>query len=244
MANILDNVDDWQHAVTTLVDHYTEEDLPFSSGEIAKEIREVRPELNFSVLWIGNFVRDLFYSGSIVYDIHGTSVQTCMVPRRTEGKMRTPEGVEVFVYASDDDSAREHDFEVEIPKPPHAQPGYNGPTPVFVQPPKDDGEWVPDEKVQVKSGHFTVRVHSDSRLCFTRPLMEAFFHKSGNAVKGGDSVYVRKENDMVILTVNEFDGSTAYQLSESRGRVLYPMTLTPGTVYDVEVTSDSITVSL
>ena len=57
-------------------------------------------------------------------------------------------------------------------------------------------------------------------------------------------MYVRKDDDKVILTIDEEDGATPYQMSESRGRVLYPMTLTPGTVYDVVVTSDSITVNL
>ncbi len=244
MTHIIDNSPDWQHAVTTLVDHYTSNDLPFSSGEIAKAIRENRQELNFSVFWIGNFVRDLYYSESIVYDIDGDEVQAFMVSRTTEGKTRTPAGVEVFVYASDPNNARHHEFEVEIPSPAYMKDGYTGPAPIFRKPKADDGEWVPDEKVQVKSGHFTVRVHTDKRLCFTRPLMEAFFHKSGKTVQGGASVFVRKEDNKVILTLDDETGATPYKMSESRGRVLYPMSLTPGKVYDVVVTSDSITVTL
>lgn len=247
----IDGADDWRHAVTNLIDYYTRGDFCFSSGEISAEIRHIRQDLNFSALWVGEYVRDLFYAGSIQYVVPGNTgddsgeqrVKAFQVTRITEGKFphRTPEGVEVFVYGSHPDRCEQHDFEVEIPKPPEG-----GKLDANDEPGRDE-EWHADEKDQARRSpaSMTVRVHTDRRVCFTRPLMEAFFHARRQPVQSGGSVYVREDGSKIVLTIDQKDGGTEYNLSTSRGRVLYPMaSATPGAVFKVDITHDAIIVDI
>lgn len=248
----IDGADDWRHAVTNLIDYYTRNDYCFSSGEIAAEIRNVNPDINFSVLWVGEYVRDLFHSGSILYLVEGntggdgdgeTRVPAFMVPRTTEGKYphRTPAGIQVFVYGPHPSMCEKHEFEVEIPTPPR------GMKLVDSDAPDHDEEWHQDEKDQARRspGDMTVRVHTDKRVCFTRPLIEAFFHVRKQPVQAGGSVFIRQDGSKLVLTLDEQPGASEYNLSTSRGRVLYPLTTgQPGTTFKVDITGDAIIVDL
>lgn len=248
----IDGADDWRHAVTNLIDYYTRNDFCFSSGEIAAEIRNVNPIFNFSVYWIGEYVRDLFHSGSIQYLVQGNTgddgdgearVPAFMVPRTTEGKYphRTPAGIEVFVYGPHPSLCEKHDFEVEIPTAP------TGTRLDFNDAPDKDEEWQKDEQDQSRRapGDMTVRVHTDKRVCFTRPLIEAFFHARKQPVQSGGSVFIRQDGAKLVLTLDQHPGADEYHLSTSRGRVLYPLSSgTPGTTFKVDITGDAIIVDL
>ena len=108
----------WQDAVCTLIDFYSRNELCFSSGELAKALRDERADFRFAVTELGEFVKDLFHEGAIDYrDRHGRVSAAVQVPRRTTGRSRTPAGTEVFVYAPTPALGQAHDFEVQIPRP-------------------------------------------------------------------------------------------------------------------------------
>ncbi len=250
--------DDWQTAVTDLIDYYTAHDMCFSSGEVARELRLHRPDFRFSVFWVGDRVRDLFYSAAILYKVQGntggdekaTAVPAFQVTRITEGlfPLRTPAGLPVFVYGPHPSLCEKHSFEVEIPQPPRSQPPNDWET---NKPPEEDEdeEWTEDERAQSHSrGDFTVRIHADKRMCFTRPIMDAFFHATQKPYQAGTSVHLRIDDaSKVVVTLNATADTAEYQLNISRGRVLYPSPgkpFNPGDLFKVDITPTAIIVGL
>lgn len=274
IAQVIKTSTDWRTATADLIAHYMENGDCFSSGEIAKEIRTHRPDLKFSVLTMGEYVRDQFYTDAMgqYNDGAGNLVYPVMVPRTTQGTGRTPAGKEVFVYGPDSASCLLHDFEVDIPAPPGVatNQGGNGggyPTSVQTQPKNPQSGYptsvqtqpknpLPPQSGTVQSQGVSIqgrapaktlkaKVHSDRRLCVTREAFEAFVHASGRTLRGGDPVYIELDGNKAVVTLDPANGSAPYSLSTHRGRILFPTRhLNPGDSYKVNVNPSCLTVDL
>ncbi len=200
----------WQDAVCVCVDYALVLDRCFSSGEIAKYLREERADFRFGVTEIGEFVKDLFHSGAIEYsDAEGESWAAVQVPRRTEGGSRTPANTEVFVYAPSVAAGKVHEFEVEIPRP-----GFT-PTALELQ------------RFAVASAQanaeMVASVHADGRLCIPRRAFESLSHATQVAIRGGDRVWVEILDGGAGLRIylGQRDGCSEHDLSQDRGRVRF-----------------------
>lgn len=254
------NSANWRDAVVDIIDYYTANNLCFSSGEIAAELRTHRTDLMFSVLNLGEYTRDLYYNGQVNYeDDDGDLIPAIQVPRTTVGKGRTPAGRTVFVYGPDPVDAQNHDFEVDIPNPgkkPSAaspiQPKGGYPTAV-----SGDGDGDGDsgkamtasDKLGSSSDGLQATVHTDKRLCITRPVFDRFIAVCGQPLRGGDPVWIAIDGDEARVTIEEpdDDGAKKYDLSTERGRVLFSHPtdpFDPGDHYKITITKDALVVDL
>jgi len=60
----------------------------------------------------------------------------------------------------------------------------------------------------------------------------------GHILRGGDPIYLRWEQDQLIVSLDSVSNSTKYDLARQRGRVLvaHPTTpFTPGDTYQIEL---------
>jgi hypothetical protein len=232
----------WQDAVCTLIDHCCETDACFSSGELARILRIERSDFRFAVTELGEFVKDLFHEGAIVYrDVHGWATAAVQVPRRTAGRSRTPAGTEVFVYAPSPELGLAHAFEVEIPRP------------AFI--PTDLERRRFAAAAAVANAEMLASVHGDGRLCIPRRAFEQLSHATGVAIRGGDQVWVELEADpfgtdeRLRIYLEPRPGCSAHALSPERGRVRFtaPSELpafVPGTRYAIEIDGDGLSILL
>lgn len=249
---------DWRSAVDALLTHWANASRPFSSGEVAAALREHRKDLRFSVLSVGEHLRDLFYAGTMPQfpDDQGGFVPATQVPRYTEGLYpdRTPAGQQVFVYAGSDEDGLNHPFEVFIPKPGESQMD----APVQATPQSTLAAQDPTGKTKTPVAIFGAKVaadqiqavvHHDHRLIFNRTAFEAAVALSGKPMRGGDPVWVVQTP--AILTVYTQDPgdptAKAYSLTQDRGRVHVPSQdpaypFSPGQTYPVEVGAGTLTV--
>ncbi|MCA9682210.1 MAG: hypothetical protein KC457_08445 [Myxococcales bacterium] len=200
----------WQDAVCTLIDFYSRNELCFSSGELAKALRDGRADFRFAVTELGEFVKDLFHEGAIDYrDRHGRVSAAVQVPRRTSGRSRTPAGTEVFVYAPTPALGQAHDFEVQIPRP--------GFTPTALELQRFAAAAAQANAPMVAS------VHGDGRLCIPRRAFEELSHATGVSIRGGDTVWIDVAGDgsSVRVYLEARDGAVAHALQPDRGRVRF-----------------------
>jgi len=262
---------DWRSVVNGLCDFLISEGHCFSSGELARWLRQYRKDLRFSVPRLGEHVRDAFYAGTMTEypdDGSGLPAYPSQVPRQTQGLGRTPAGTQVFVYCPDQTAGFGHNFEVDIPRPGDADTSYPDaslvtpvvtpasptvglsgvPVPTSTQAPAPAGVSITGAAkplVELKA-----KVHDDRRLCVPRAAFEAYVHFCGQPMKGGDPVFVKVETDEATITLTDpGDGASSYDLSTSRGRVLFPAPpgetpFTPGDVYLVNITPNGLTVDL
>jgi len=267
-AQLIQNSPSWETAAMDLVRNYMENGECFSSGEIAREIRIHRPDLRFSVLKLGSYIRDQFYADAMgMYNIQGNTVFPVQVPRTTQGNGRTPAGVQVFVYGPDSAACFIHDFEVDIPDPRAAQsdgaprgvtPTQSGypssipgmtmgrPQPTPPPTPKSVKTGVPINP-RPANKPLKATVHNDRRVCVTREAFEAFVHAAGAALRGGVPVYLSFENGAASITLDQVPGSKPYSLATDRGRILFASPdspFNPGDAYRVTVTKNNLTVDL
>ncbi|NVB37694.1 hypothetical protein G6O69_07605 [Pseudenhygromyxa sp. WMMC2535] len=228
----------WQDAVCTLVDHFVRTEACFSSGELAKLLREQRVDFRFAVAELGEFVKDLFHEGAIEYrDDYGRVSPAVQVPRRTTGRSRTPAGTEVFVYAPTPALGASHDFEVEIPRP--------GFTPTALERQRFAAA------VAQANAPMVASVHGDGRLCIPRRAFEDLSHATGVSIKGGDTVYVEVDDsgDALRVYLESRAGCSAHALSPERGRVRFsaPANLkafAAGASYAIVVDGDALRIAL
>lgn len=241
MTNKLENINNWRDAVCTIVDEKTRNKQCISSGEITKEIRENRPDLKFSHWDIGEFLRDLYYSGSIRYfnDQFGMSGYSQAI-RITEGKTRTPKGTTVFVYGPSFTEAMAHDFEVEIPR---SKADANATYDAY-------GTAVGEQIETPNNGHLVATVHADNRLCIPRSAFDALMQKTGKNLSFGDRVHISLD-DIVKKIKVKFDAdpnSKAYDLTRDRGRVKYTPDVDYGWVagdsYEVQITDEGLEINV
>lgn len=253
---------DWRGAVNALITHKIGNGSPFSSGELAAELRTNFPSLRFSATGLGDHVRDLFYGGGMdLYD-DGTGglVPPCQIPRTTQGLGRTPAGQTVFVYGPDQQSCNNHPFEVDIPTPGQQNITQNAPLPLPAQPvaalpggvhpPAQNGYTRAPIQITGQSAPKALpnaSVHTDRRLCVPRGAFEAFVLTLNHVMRGGDPVYIRFDGDTLVVTLDPQPGTSKYDLATTRGRVLvtHPSTpFQPGDKYAIEVDGDELRVDL
>jgi hypothetical protein len=226
----------WREAVSIIVDGKMNNYECFSSGEITKEIRTYRPDLRFSHWDVGQYMRDLYYDGEMIDFDDNMAVQ---VPRRTQGKSRTPAGIEVFVYGPDYESAQNHDFEVEIPR---AQVDMSIPYDEYGTQPNEDSQFsFNDDKV-------VATVQGDNRLTIPRSAFDSFMLKTGQKIAFGDKIHIKYDPDdmKVKVSLSQIDNSKPYELTRDRGRVKYKPDEDPswssGEKFSVKVTNDGLEV--
>ena len=238
----LQSASSWQDAVCTLIDHLCARDLCFSSGEIARTIRNERGDLRFAVTELGEFVKDLFHSGAIEYrDRLGRVSAAVQVPRRTRGRSRTPANTEVFVYAPTPVLGQHHDFEVEIP-----QPGF--------VPTAHERQRFAAAAAQANA-ELVASVHRDGRLCIPRRAFEKLSHATNVAIRGGDQVWVEVEtdrhgtNETLRVYLQPRIGARAHSLSQDRGRLRMTAptglpSFPAGMRYELDIRGDALVIKL
>jgi hypothetical protein len=248
----------WRDATVDLITYYTNESVCFSSGEIAAELRTHRTDLMFSVLNLGEYTRDLYYNGQINYtDDDGDDLAALQVARTTTGTGRTPAGRTVFVYGPDPAEAQSHDFEVDIPDPGVKKTGSSpikpkGGYPTAVTSGGGDGTAAPAAMTQgdkLGSDEIQATVHTDKRLCITRPIFDRFIAASGQPLRGGDPVWIAVTDDEARVTIEDpnDDDAKKYDLSKERGRVLFAhpsAPFDPGDHYKVTISKDALVIDL
>lgn len=100
---------DWKTQAANIINARVRGGVCFSSGEVARTLRLSDPSLRFSVLRVGDFIRELFDNDTLPkYGMYG-GVYPVQVSRYTE------DGVEVFVYGPTKEDCENHNFEVDIP---------------------------------------------------------------------------------------------------------------------------------
>lgn len=233
------NVTDWKQVARDHIFDLIAAGSCFSSGEVAKHLRENHTELRFSVRALGEYVRDLWYTGQMpsTDDGYGNQWPMNQVPRITTGISRTPPGMQVFVYGCDTQECLQHPFEVDIPS-------FGQPTPSPVaNPPIQPGVSIQGSAV---IGSLVAKVHTDGRLCIPRAAFESYVHATGKPMQGGQAVYVTVNSEEVLtVSLEDKPGASTYDLSRTRGRVLiaHPR-FTPGDRYEIQVDEDALSVDL
>lgn len=266
IQNAVASSTDWPNAVRDAINFLTENNHPFSSGEIAALLRVHRTDLRFAATRVGEMVRDGFYMGEIEYtDEYGSPVAAVQVPRVTQGLGRTPPGHTVFVYAPDQLVGEDHEFEIDIPTPggvqTSAQPAPQAPTsapstnaapqaPASAPSTPATPKPATGPKIHgVPSGvALRLTVHIDNRVCVTRSAFEALVHADGKPFQCGTSVYVHYDGDEAKVTLDEVQGAITHRVTK-RGRILFPnvanATAFPaGAVYAAKVVGNELVVAV
>jgi len=224
-------VPDWLGATDQLLELFALHGHPFSSGEIAAHLRTFKPKLVFSVLNVGDHVRNRFWDDNMPVFVNpdGTTSPAEQVPRTTQGIGRTPPGVSVFVYAASYQEGHDHDFEIDIPRPGNNLPkDPDGLPPIPAQPTTPASHFVKLAPRKAAT-NLVATVHKDQRCYVPRAAFEELLHETQTALKGGDSVYVKVDGDEATVNLDRVDGSQGYTLIATRGRVLFPHPVTPFT---------------
>jgi len=251
--SVLQGTSNWRDAAFEACKFYVDQGQCFSSGEVARDLRTHRTDLKFSVMGVGEYLRDLFYGGGMPdYQALGMTMPVQQVGRTTTGKGRTPAGRDVFVYCPDPTEGYNHDFEVDIPRPPvdggfvatgilpgrvsatrptgapALTPVPVGATPSGIHPPHQSTY---TRQPTAKAANITgkapkkdpeAKVHTDRRLCISRNAFEAFVHLTKTPMKGGDPIYLSFDGDTATVTLDQVPGSKPYSLATERGRILFP----------------------
>jgi len=232
---------DWQQAVEDFIEATTQLGQPFTSGHVTTILRVYRPEFVFKQEWIGEKCQDLFYNGQIVYN--GTPA--VQVTRTCVGLGRTPAGQPVFTYAAEQDEAEDFPFELDIPKPGA------GLTQMPQEHPIQPNAQVPAKPPSPADMKATV--HADHRLCVPRAALEGLLHALGRPFRAGDKVWVRFEGpepdyDKAVLALEQVTGAVDYDVSQTRGRVLFPKAgsgqFNHGDVFACEIENDELVVDI
>jgi len=238
----LEEVKTWRDAVCIVIDEKLKNYECFSSGEITKEIRINRPDLRFSHWDVGQFMRDLYYNGSMTYGTHNDYTVAVHVPRRTSGNTRTPANMEVFVYGENYNVANSYRFEVEIPR---AQGDLSLPYDEYGTQQNEGPKRSFD-----KNEKLVATVQGDSRLAIPRAAFDSFMQKTGKSIAFGDKIYIAfdEAKNKVSVTLSENKNTKAYDLTRDRGRVKYkPESIidwVSGDKFQVDVTNDGLEIDV
>jgi len=258
LTNVLDGFTDWRQTVDALIAYWASEGKCFSSGECAAALREHRPDLKFSVLSVGSYLRDLFYAQTMpgYDDGMGGTEQPVQVLRPCEGLYpdRTPAGTEVYVYGADYDACDEHEFEVYIPCPWKGESVATAPAPAQGQTAmaQADPTGKTPTAVQILGAKIATKdircsVQPDKRLTVPRNAFEYAVSLGGHPLRGGDSVWAVQDGCIVTI-YTENPGETdqrEYRLTTDRGRVLIPSAeapFTPGNVFSINVSAGMLAI--
>ena len=246
------NSPDWRQAATDLIAFWIGEGRCFSSGEVAAALRGHRPDLRFSVPNLGEFIRDLFYGGSMppYAEAGALPILPTMLPRFTVGKFpdRTPAEVQVFVYGPDVAACDSHDFEVFIPNPAKNETMADAPAPAPTKPELPRGSVKTPVAIggaKHPIGDVTATVWPDARLGVPRAAFEMAVHLSGTPIKGGDPVFVTCDVNEAVVTLADAPGAVRYDLWTTQGRIAFANPVkpfVPGTAYKLDITAGKIVV--
>ena len=245
---------DWRTAVSDLIAFWIGEGKCFSSGEVASALRVHRTDLRFSVPNLGEFIRDLFYGGSMpeyADDGAGNPTLPSMSPRFTVGLFpdRTPAGIQVFVYGPNAGACDAHEFEVFIPNPAKNETMADAPTPATPVPQPARGQsgkgpvTIGGSKTPV--GDVTATVWPDGRIGIPRAAFEVCVHLAGTPIKGGDPVFVKCDANEAVITLGDVAGSTRYDLWTTQGRIAFAnpaKPFNPGDSFKLTIEAGKITV--
>lgn len=243
-STILETVQNWRDAVCLVIDNKLEKHECFSSGEITKILREERPDLCFSHWDVGQYMRDLYFNGSMEYEMEDDGLEPAQqVARTTNGISRTPAGAEVFVYGPNYSDAFCHDFEVEIPNP---QADLSQPYDEYGS---ANGEG-PKRFSKANKNPTKATVQGDKRLCIPRSAFDSFMHKTGKNISFGDKVHIKldRDNMKVNVSLTEDDSTKAYDLTRDRGRVKYKpdnvVNWSAGDTFEIDITDEGLEIDL
>ena len=202
---------EWKTCAHDLIRWLVLNDRCFSSGEVAHYIRKHRPDIHFSVLSLGDQVRDWYYAQE--FPSYGSGLYPAMVPRTTEGIYRTQAGVRVFVYAPNESEGKVHDFEVDVPLPPAVE---GQPTRV---PPSDPATITGSRRTD---DELLAVVRVDRRCVIPRSAFEFFVHATGRTIRiGTDPVHITFGVGEVRITLDPTLTSSPYHLWAGAGRVAF-----------------------
>lgn len=245
--DIIENSPDWRSAVTDLLEFWTSESRCYSSGEVAAVLRQHRPDLAFSVLTLGSFIRDMFYADTLPQYADdgdgGGPVSPMQQSRFTVGKYRTPADTEVFVYGPNTDACDEHEFEVFVPQWNKTcgvmETMADAPAPAVSTPASQTApgsathnasqaaygnKIVSGAPSRLKPSDYRVRIRKETepRMYIGRPVFEAYCHMNGTAIRAGQPVYVKVEPGVkVTITLTDpGDGAVPRKLTASGGYLL------------------------
>lgn len=250
IASAISGITDWRQSVVALVAHLIQENECFSSGEIARHLRNTNKKLVFSVPRLGEYVRDLFYGQMPEYQTPNGPVAPVQVSRVTQGLFpdRTPAGVNVFVYGPDVALCEAHEFEVFIPRPDEI--GKPEPQPVTPDP---QGVLITGKVDPLTGDDHKATVNSEGRLCISRNAFEACVHMGGQPMRGSDQVFISNDTVTNTVTVSQtptgIPNEDVHSLSAERGRVLFTSKdpnrpFVPGTSYRLIIGPGVIKVDL
>lgn len=237
LKNAVEDSATWEQAVVDFILCSTQLGQPFTSGHITTILRVYRPDLRFSHRQIGEKCQDLFHAGEFMFG----EDYALQVPRVCAGLGRTPAGTTVFVYAASTYEAENFPFELDIPKPGSGLTRMPQEHPISTTPIQPNVGFGPD---------LQATVHSDKRLCVPRSALEALVHATGKPLRGGDPVWVRFDpmTDSVFVTLDQAQGAVNYDISSTRGRVLFPKPgsgqFNHGDVYQGDIINDALVINL
>lgn len=261
---VLDQGSKWRKGVTDLIGFWTGKNQCYTSGAFSATLREHRPDaMIFSAPGVGEFLRDLFYSGALpsftVDDGQGGTMQVApvQVSRTTEGLFpnRTPAGIEVIVYGPTFEACMDYEFEVFIPNPAKGEKMADAPAPAVGQTAMAAADKTGKTKTAVAimgarlaAQTIVAKVWPDGRLCIPRNAFEAAVHLGGTPMRGGEPVFVRIGTDEVTVTLAATGdpAEKSYDLTTDKGRIAITANgkFTPGDAYKVSVAAGVVTVDI
>jgi len=242
------NTNSWRDAVCKVIDQKLKDEKCFSSGEITKEIREQCPDLRFSHWDVGEYIRDLYFNGSFVFNgfPDRSDYDYVQVVRYTSGKTRTPYGMKVFVYAPTLESGLEHEFEVEIPR-----------AKVNLGVPYDEYGTMENEgprRGEENEKQLQATVQKDKRIHIPRSAFDALGEKTGKPLSFGDKVHISLDEAVkkIKVKLQSEENSKEYGLTMDRGRVKYLPNhvedwVCPwgaGDAFDIQVTEEGLEIDV
>ena len=261
----IEHSQDWRGAAVDLLAFWISEGRCFSSGEAAAALRVHRPDLAFSVPGLGEHLRDLFWSDSLMEyadDGFGNPAAPVQVSRFTTGRFpdRPPVNSEVFVYGPGTDACDNHEFEIFVPKWDQVKGGMetmaDAPAPVVNVPSAQTGAGTAHAQAsivvfgtRIANRDIRASVWVDSRLAVPRRAFEALCHLTSTPIRAGDKVYVKVIPGDKALIVLEDDGSgefTGYSPVKDKGNVAFAsgdanLPFPAGAVYQIKVDAECIT---
>jgi hypothetical protein len=249
------NGTDYLGAVDGLVALCIQRRACFSSGEIADWIETYRPDMTFSARHdIGCHLRSRYSSGMPPY----SSDKVVQISRYTTGFSTTPVGHLVYVYAPNTLAGQAHPFELTAPTPGTMPATANLPALPVQQSARVTG---PSSRAPARrssrrrtarrhniSRPSTATVHGNGRLCVPRAAFEALSKTLNTPLSGGDSVYITRDGDDVLIAAAATPGATSYTLVTHRLRLLFASrsgtAFKPDTRYRIVVTGDGLAIDL
>jgi hypothetical protein len=251
-----------------LGEFWVEQGVCFTSGHGVNALREARGRgLMVNQRPTGQALTDYFESGDMpAYDDGaGCPVRPLRKLRYTERTdTRTPVGTGVYVYGPTEDEIDCFEFEIDIASAPMVDDGMGGQTSAATAllnatpttapgspvaspiPPVQPSGTVAVAHGKMVPGNPLAVVHSDGRLCVPRIAMEALAFETGEAITGGEPLYVTTSGKSISISQDAASGGVASLPTTDRLRLHLTIPGAPvvqGTEYGITVGS-ALTIDL